>query len=47
MTTERTVAYVALSIGALFLAAGVAVNPHVAAWSVLPLALGLWMLARS
>lgn len=47
MTTHRTVAYVALGIGGLLLAAGIVVNPHVAAWSVLPLVLGVWMLARS
>jgi hypothetical protein len=45
--TGRLVAYVALAFGALLLLAGLALNPHIAAWSVLPLLLGVWMLARS
>jgi hypothetical protein len=45
---DQTVVFVALGIGALIVAAAVAFNPRIAAWSVLPFALAgwLWWVAR-
>jgi hypothetical protein len=46
--TERNVVVALVCIAIAVILATVATgNPHVAAWSVLPLALAAWMVARS